>query len=233
MKRTSVLLLLPALALSLTCGQAFADNRLKLLPTPKVLKIDGGAMPLTPESRIVATDPKLKPLADILADEILLITRHRPAVAAGEVKAGDIVLTINPALRADADIWTVHGQDVVQVRDYAHTVTVTDRVAIEGWDYRAVCEGTATLLQAIVLEGEKVSVPKMTVKDWPYSDYGAIMIDCAREHQPLAVLKTAAQTCRMFKIRYLHLHLSDDSAFTFPSTAYPLASSIHYPPTIP
>jgi hexosaminidase len=104
---------------------------------------------------------------------------------------------------------------------------------IEGWDYRAVCEGTASLLQAIALEGDKVSVPKMTVKDWPYSDYGAIMVDVARQHQPIYVLKIAVETCRMFKIRYLHLHLSDDSAFTFPSTAYPEANSIHYPPTTP
>ncbi len=27
--------------------------------------------------------------------------------------------------------------------------------------------------------------------------------------------------CRLYKIRYLHLHLSDDQSFTFPSTAYP------------
>ncbi|MCY2931723.1 MAG: family 20 glycosylhydrolase, partial [Planctomycetota bacterium] len=136
-----------------------------------------------------------------------------------------IVLTINPALRADADIWTVHGQDVVQVRDYAHTIAVTDRVTIEGWDYRAVCEGTATLLQAIAIEGEKVSVPKMTVKDWPYSDYGSIMIDCARQQQPVYILKVAVETCRMFKIRYLHLHLHDDNAYTFPSKAYPEANT--------
>ena len=76
------------LALSLACAVAEAGNRLNLLPTPKVLKVDGGSMPLTAESRIVATDPKLKPLADILADEILLVTKLRPAVVAGEGKAG-------------------------------------------------------------------------------------------------------------------------------------------------
>jgi len=234
MKRTSVgLLSLVALVVSLACASASADNPLKLLPTPKVLKVDGGQMPLTADSRIVATDPKLKPLADILANEILLVTRHKPAVVAGEARAGDIVLTINPALRADADIWTVHGQDVVQVRDYAHTIAVAGQAVVEGWDYRAVCEGTATLLQALQIVDGKALLPKMTVKDWPYSDYGAIMIDCARQHQPIYVLKAAVETCRLFKVRYLHLHLSDDSAFTFPSTAYPEASSIHYPPVTP
>ena len=222
-----------ALLLSFVCLPAEAGNPLNLLPTPKVLKIEGGEVPLTAESRLVATDPKLKPLADVLSDEILLVTKLRLAVVESDPKAGDIVLKIDPKLQADADILTVHGQEVLKTREYAHAITVTDRVVIEGWDYRAVCEGTATLLQAIRLDGGKVSVPKMTVKDWPYSDYGAIMVDVARQHQPTYILKVAVETCRLFKIRYLHLHLSDDSAFTFPSTAYPEANSIHYPPTVP
>lgn len=223
----------PALALSFACQPANAGNPLNLLPTPKVLKVAGDAMPLTAESRIVATDPRLKPLADILSDELLLVTKLRLAVVEVDPKAGDIVLAINPKLQADAEILTVHGQEVLKTREYAHTIAVTDRVVIEGWDYRAACEGTATLLQAIALDGNKSSVPKMTVKDWPYSDYGSIMIDVARQHQPIYVLKMAVVTCRMFKIRYLHLHLSDDSAFTFPSTAYPEANSIFYPPVTP
>ncbi|MEI7837411.1 MAG: family 20 glycosylhydrolase [Planctomycetota bacterium] len=223
-KRPCAMVLL-ALILSLACGAAVADNPLKLLPTPKVLKVDGGQMPLTAQGRIVATDPKLKPLADILAAEILLVAGFQPAVVEAAPQAGDIVLSINPKLQADAEILTVHGQDVVRTREYAHTIAVTDRVAIEGWDYRAVCEGTATLLQAIVLEGGKASVPKMTVKDWPFSDYGSIMIDCARQYQPVYILKVAVETCRMFKIRYLHLHLHDDNAYTFPSKAYPEANT--------
>ena len=224
-----------SLAWAVCCAtmRVHAGNPLNLLPTPKVLKVEGGTIPLTVECRIVATDPKLRPLADILSEEILLVTKLKLAVVAGESKAGDIVLQINPKLQADADILTVHGQEVLKTREYAHTIAVTDRIVIEGWDYRAVCEGTATLLQAIVLEGGKASVPKMTVKDWPYSDYGAIMPDCARQHQPIYVLKVAVETCRMFKIRYLHLHLTEDNGYTFPSTAYPEANSIHYPPLTP
>ena len=210
-----------------------ATNPLNLLPTPKELKVEGGQLPLTAETRIVAADPKLKPLAEILSDEILLVTKLKLPVAEGEAKVGDIVLKLNPQLKAGADILTVRGQEVLKTRDYAHTISVTDRILIEGWDYRATCEGTATLLQAIVMQGDAASVPKMTLKDWPYSDYGAIMPDCARSHQPIYVLKIAVETCRLFKIRYLHLHLSDDSAFTFPSTTYPDASSVHHPPVTP
>jgi hexosaminidase len=212
-------------ALLLAGLSAEAGNPLDLLPTPKVMKVEGGSMPVTPEGRIVATDPALKPLAEILSDEVLLVTNLKLAVVEGDPKAGDIVLKINPKLQADAEILTVHGQEVLRTREYAHTLTVTDRVVIEGWDYRAVCEGTATLLQALAVEGGKVSVPKVSIKDWPFSDYGAIMPDVARQFQPIYVLKMAVETCRLFKIRYLHLHLHDDNAYTFPSTAYPEANS--------
>jgi len=216
-----------SLALVMCCQgiTAIADNPLKLLPTPKVLKVDDGRIPLTPENRIVATDPSLKPLAVILSDEILLITEVKLSTTEEAPKAGDIVLKINPKLRADMDIWTVKGQDVVQVRDYAHTITVTDKTVVEGWDYRAVCEGTATLLQAIVIDGHKAFVPKMTVKDWPHADFTGTMPDVARQQNPVYMLKTVVEACRYFKVRYVHLHLSDDNAFTFPSTAYPEASS--------
>jgi len=131
-QRSGGMLSLLVLVLSFPCISANAGNPLNLLPTPKVLKIEGGHIPLTGESRIVATDPKLKPLADILSNEILLVTKRKPAVVEGDPKPGDIVLTINPKLQADADILTVHGQDVLKTREYAHTIAVTDRVAIEG-----------------------------------------------------------------------------------------------------
>ena len=226
-----------ALALaSLVCSPqtpARAGNLLNLLPSPKELKVEAGQIPLTADSRIIATDPKLQPLAEILSDEILLVTKLKLPVANADPKPGDIILKINPQLKAGAEILTVRGQEVLKTRDYAHTIAVTDRVTIEGWDYRATCEATATLLQAIVLNGNSVAIPKFTAKDWPYSDYGAIMPDCARNHQPINILKSAVETCRLFKIRYLHLHLSDDSAFTFPSTAYPDASKDHHPPVTP
>ncbi|MCY2931492.1 MAG: family 20 glycosylhydrolase [Planctomycetota bacterium] len=217
--------LVVALTLGLVVGgvaaPARADNPLRLLPTPKVLKVQDGRVPLTADSRIVAADEALKPLAAILSQEIWMFTGFHPAMAPGPARAGDVVLAINPKIQADEDILTVRGQDVLKTRDMAHTLAVTDRTVIEGWDYRAVCEGTATFLQAVVEDGGAFFVPKMTVKDWPYADYTSTMPDCARQRQPIYALKTVVDSCRFFKIRYLHLHLNDDSAFTFPSKAYP------------
>ncbi|MEI7836953.1 MAG: family 20 glycosylhydrolase, partial [Planctomycetota bacterium] len=224
MRRRTLWLVAPtclALAVCGLAGNARADNPLKLLPTPKALAVEAGRVPFTADSRIVVADGAIKPMGNILAQELWMLTGSRPAVADGPARPGDVVLAINPKLQADEDILTVRGQDVIKTRDLAHTIAVTDRTVIEGWDYRALCEGTATLLQAIVEDNGAFFVPKMTVKDWPHADYTSTMPDCARQRQPIYVLKTVVDSCRFYKIRYLHLHLNDDSAFTFPSKAYP------------
>jgi len=216
---------LAATAVSLPVPSAQAADSPALLPTPKSLQMGQGEMPLTPASRIIAADAKLKPLAEIFSGEIRILANLKLTVAEDAPRPGDIVLKINPALRADQDILTVQNRQVTRTRDYAHTIAVDQQAVVEGFDCRAVCEGTATILQAIVLRDGRVFLPRMTVKDWPYADYTGIMIDCARQEQPIYVLKSAVEAARFWKVRYLHLHLTEDSAFTFPLKCYPQVGS--------
>ncbi len=225
---TSLTAVVLGLALVVCCLEvaALADNPPKLLPTPKSIKITGGEMPLTAATRIVATDPKLMPLAKIFSGELLTMTQIRMEPVEGkaeEAKAGDIVLKINPKLRADSEILTVQDREVKRVRDYAHTIDIGDTCAVEGWDYRSVCEGTSTLLQAVIVGDGKAALPKMAIKDWPFADYTSTMIDCARQDVSLNALRTCVIASRFWKVRYLHLHLSDESAMMFPLRKYPQA----------
>ena len=208
--------ILPAVAAS-----AAHPPGLDLIPWPKSLEPGSGNMGIASSSRIVASSAQLKPLAQILSDEIYLATGLRLAAAEGAAKAGDIVLRINPALKADRDILTVQNQKVLRTRNYAHTVTVGDQAVVEGFDYRAVAEGTATLLQALRSEKGSLRLPKMTVKDWPQADFMAAMVDVGRQDIPIDALKQVVQACRVYKVRYLQLHLTDDQGWTFPSKAYP------------
>lgn len=260
----------------------------RFLPTPKSVTVEKGIMMLTPGSRIVYTDQRLQPLATILSDEILLQTDMKLTAVAGGAKPGDIVLKINPEIRAGSDIWAAQrkaaetqpvrswksktgtvieasfakmfgGQvslfkpatsnnvvvplsalcdedqalirtfgtpgremaKIVRTKDMAHTIEVADMATVEGWDYRATAEGTVTLLQAIAAKDGKYYVPRMKIKDWPYADYTSTMVDCARKRMPLEVLKMAVQGCRLAKLRYLHLHLTDDHGCALYSKAFP------------
>lgn len=218
--------LLVAAVLIASCVNVHAVLRgMDLLPTPKSITADGGEMPLTAKSRIVATDPSLEPLAAILSSEVLLVTNLKLAPAKGEGKPGDIVLKLDPKLRADADIVAVQMKDgkqqVVRSRDFAHTIKVGDTAVVTGWDYRATAEGTATLLQAIAGKDGKFALPRMTIKDWPHADYTGCMIDAARQWIPPDCVKFTIEACRFWKIRYLQMHFSDDHAYTFESKIFP------------
>ncbi|MCY2930752.1 MAG: family 20 glycosylhydrolase [Planctomycetota bacterium] len=225
-----------AVAATCTLGAVAATNvtsasseksPLKLLPWPKSVQLAGGELALKPGGRIVADDPALAPLAAVLRAELLAVTGLDFKVAPGPARPGDVVLTINKNLQAGQDILMVKARQVVRTREGAYRLTVKDRVSIEGFDYRAVAEGTATLLQAFAVKGAAVSLPAMTVDDWPHADYTGAMVDVARQDNTIQDLQLMVEVCRAYKTRYLQLHLTDDQAWTFPSKAYPKLGTLN------
>ena len=198
---------------------------LNLIPWPKVIEVQQGFMKLTATSRIVPGDAGLKGLADILAAEIHLLTGLQLPVASGAARSGDIVLKRNPSIKAGEQILVARPPELVRTTDGAYTLSIGEQAVVEGFDYRAVAEGTATLLQAISQAGGQVALPKLAIKDWPHADYCGMMVDCGRQEQPLGMLRKMIETCRMYKVRYLHLHLTDDQGWCFPSTRYPQLGS--------
>jgi N-acetyl-beta-hexosaminidase len=69
------------------------------------------------------------------------------------------------------------------------------------------------------------AAPRLTVMDSPAKPYRGVMIDVARRHNSIEDLRKCVVLCRLYKVRYMHLHLSDDHAWTFPSTAFPKRGS--------
>lgn len=201
---------------------------LNLVPWPQEVRLDAGRLRLTADSRIVIRQKALAPLATIVADEIATLTGLRLTTATGADRPGDIVLTLDRAVQAGAPILAVRARALVRTRDGAHRVTIADRAIVAGFDSRAVAEGSATLLQALGQENGAVSLPKLTIHDWPHADYCAMMVDVARQDHPIVWLRKMVDVCRFYKVRYLHLHLTDDQGWTFPSTKYPKLGSKNY-----
>ena len=106
---------------------------------------------------------------------------------------------------------------------------ITDNATVRGGNYGAVALGTATLLQAMAVEKQAikqaVSLPRMSIEDEPKSNFRGLMVDVARHQHSIASLKDIVELCRLYKVRYLQLHLTDDQAFMFPSRAYPLLNT--------
>ncbi len=218
------LLSLPAIA----ADPADKYPGLNLIPWPKAVQVGEGRMKLTAGSRIVAGQEKLKPLAEVLSGEIALLTGLKLQVATGAGQPGDIVLKIDKAIEAGESILVLRNRQPVRTREGAHTLTIDDWAILAGSDYRAVAEGSATILQALGQSGGQVSLPHLTVKDWPHADYCGQLVDVGRQDHPVEWLKKMVEICRFYKVRYLHLHLTDDQGWTFPSTKYPKLGSKNY-----
>lgn len=177
---------------------------LALVPWPKSLTKGSGQLVLTQKSRIMAADRSLASLAAILSDEIGQVGSLHLALGNGPGRAGDIALSLDPSLKGE--------EYVLEVKDTAF---------VRGGNYGAVALGTVTLLQALRCADGKVLLPRLHVEDSPATDYRGLMIDVARSYHPVENLKQIVELCRLYKTRYLQLHLTDDQSFMFPSKAYP------------
>jgi hypothetical protein len=188
-------------ALCLAASTATADPA--LVPWPKSIQLQPGTLTLTSASRILAKTPTLIPLAGILSEEIRLQTGLVLATGTGKPGPGDIGISLDPALKNES-----------------HQLTITDKALVIAANYVGAGMGTSTLLQSILLENGKVTLPKMTVLDEPALPYTGMMLDIARQPNSIETLKQCVVLARLYKMKYFHLHMTDDQIFTFPSTQY-------------
>ncbi len=173
----------------------------KLVPYPQNITINTGTLTLTNNSRITYIDPTLSNLAAVVATEIQALTGLVLAVTSGPSAANDIALDLSG---------TGTNED--------YTLNITDRVTVSAATYKSLALATSTLLQSMDATG---MLKKVSITDSTTMKYRAIMIDVARQRHTISTLKKLIILCRFYKISFLHVHLTDHNAWTFPSTAYP------------
>ncbi|MCX6922002.1 MAG: family 20 glycosylhydrolase, partial [Verrucomicrobia bacterium] len=183
-----------------------AGDALQLVPLPKMLTTGQGSLTFTASSRILATSKEAVPLARILADEIFLTIGIRLATGSGKGAPGDVVLRVDPGMKGEA-----------------YTLEVTDTVTVNGGNYQSLASGTVTLLQALRVADGVLVIPGLKIEDEPAYPYRGALIDLARKYHSPGGIEQVIELGRLYKIRYLHLHLTDDQLFMFPSTQFPQA----------
>lgn len=187
------------------------DRALELVPWPASVRLGQGVLRLDKSARIVAGSAELAPLAAVLAGEIQAASGLDLKTTRGPARPGDIVL------RTSADL-----------KGEAYSLTIADTVTVRGADYAAAAMGTTTLVQLIRTGPAGTALPRGAIADAPASSYRGLLIDVARKYHSIDTLRQCVRLCRLYKIRYLQLHLTDDPAFTFPSRAFPKLTSKNY-----
>ena len=106
----------------------------------------------------------------------------------------------------------------------SYTVSVDDRGAfVRGADDRGICFGIATALQLFEYDGKKAlfTSEKCFIEDWADKEYRALMLDLVTAWHPLEKVLRMMDVCFFEKVPFVHLHLADNSAFRYPSKAFP------------
>ncbi|MGC6427195.1 MAG: family 20 glycosylhydrolase [Akkermansiaceae bacterium] len=179
----------------------------EFVPKPnKVERLRSGFFIFGENTRIVIGEKSLRDHAEALAGEIEILTGLRPAVVSGKGDQGDVVLEI---VAAEGEF---KHEEAYLFLSGRHQVKVTAS------SMRGISYGTATLLQAIRDQDRdgKSKVMALRVKDHPAADFRTMMLDVARMPHSIGVVKDVVRLCRLYKVKYLQLHLTDDQHFTFP-----------------
>jgi hexosaminidase len=180
-----------------------------IVPSPMLMVMEPGYMPITETTQIIFPTKELEPLAKIFAEELKLVTGLSLKIV-GRKKAdkGDIEMSIAP-----------------RGKEEAYLVKVGDHTYMRAKTYQGMAYATTTLLQALTKAKDGWVLPKMQIADEPGKAYRGVLIDVARRMNSPRALRHVIQMARYYKIRYMVLHLSDDHAWTFPSTEFPKLGS--------
>ncbi|RYG37531.1 hypothetical protein EON81_06410 [bacterium] len=193
---------LSTLAFSALAAVTIANSEPSLIPVPKSVRLQAGTLSIRADQTVAFSSKELAPLAEILAGEIRTATGVR--LQTGPKGKPAILL-----------------RRVSDLQGEAYRLKIGAQAVVEGGNYGAIAMGTATLLQALTKSKDGLEVPKMSVEDRPDRGYRGLMVDVARKYHRISTLEQCVELCRLYKIRYLQLHLTDDQAYTIPSKAYP------------
>lgn len=133
----------------------------------------------------------------------------------------DVQFTYNkaPSLREEID---------PHMPEEAYILTASpEGVVITAATVVGVLNAISTLIQ-IMEKGEDsqhFTVPECRIEDAPSCSWRGVMIDLARNFHDIPMLYEYVDMCRFFKIRYLHLHFTDDQSYTLPSLCFPKLST--------
>jgi hexosaminidase len=212
-------IVLVSLVFSATVWGQSAEStpQLKLMPLPRSVKIESGALVLDfhfhagiEGSHDVRLDAAMGRFLERLDRECGGIRRAQadPAGAAANVLH----------LKVDGPGGAVQGVD--EDESYRLTITPTSALLTAATDVGAM-HGMETFLQLIATENDGCQLPAVTVDDAPRFRWRGFMLDVSRHFESVDVIKRTIDGMAMAKLNVFHWHLSDDQGFRAESRKFP------------
>ena len=201
-------------------GKAKAYNQgINIIPTPVSLTQNEGNFKLNKNTRIYASTPEAKTVAEFFAAKMNTATGYQIATADKETSDG-ISLVIDGSL---------------DVNDEGYTLDVADSgVRIKAKTPQGLFYGMQSFLQLLPAEIESPSAvkgiawiaPAVSIKDEPRFGYRGIMLDPCRHFIPVENIKKQLDVLALFKINRMHWHLTDDQGWRIEIKKYPKLTEV-------
>ena len=201
-------------------GKAKAYNQgINIIPTPVSLTQNEGNFKLNKNTKIYASTPEAKTVAEFFAAKMNTATGYQIATADKETSDG-ISLVIDGSL---------------DVNDEGYTLDVADSgVRIKAKTPQGLFYGMQSFLQLLPAEIESPSAvkgiawtaPAVSIKDEPRFGYRGIMLDPCRHFIPVENIKKQLDVLALFKINRMHWHLTDDQGWRIEIKKYPKLTEV-------
>lgn len=193
-------------AFALACVPAIAQSQeLPIIPAPQELKVTKGEFKLSQLNAIYA-DANSEDAAKFF--QMLYKNRYKKTLAINKAAGTGIVpnalvITARPAGKRN--------------KSEAYKLDVTAQgIKIEGTSPAGAFYGACTLDELCIdsaTGGNAKTIPTLKIKDAPRFEYRGLMMDVARNFQPVENIKKFIVLMARYKFNTLHFHLSDDQGW--------------------
>lgn len=209
--------LLPALSAgtSPAIAAVATSTRISIVPEPvSVTPEPGLSFRLRPGDAIVAPGSAHR-VGEYLADMLRTVTK---------TKTRDRVLTVGHG--PDCAVSLALGANDRQLGGQGYLLDVSTRgITIRANKGAGLFYGAQTLLQ-LVSENPDGTLPGVRILDYPRYAYRGAMLDVARHFFTVAQVESYINEISLYKIDYLHLHLSDDQGWRIAIKGWPRLTSV-------
>ena len=195
------------------------NQGINIIPAPVSLVQNEGNFKLSKNTKLYASTPEAKTVAEFFAAKLNTATGYQISVTDKAVSDG-------LSLLIDSNL---------DLNDEGYTLDVTNsNVTIKSKTPQGLFYGMQSFLQLLPAEIENPTVvkgiawtaPAVSIKDEPRFGYRGIMLDPCRHFIPVENIKKQLDVLALFKINRMHWHLTDDQGWRIEIKKYPKLTEI-------
>ena len=210
-----------SLAFLMACSGQVGETKsynqgINIIPMPQTLVQQQGAFKLSSSTKIAATTPEAKTVAEYFVSKMNRATGYNISVA----ESGEISLNMDPSLEM--------GEEAYKLDVTSAGVQVTAKTA-HGLFY-----GMQSFMQLLPAEIESPAevkgiawtAPAVNIADEPRFGYRGLMIDACRHFMTVEDVKKQLDVMALFKMNRMHWHLTEDQGWRIEIKKYPKLTEV-------